>query len=486
MERATSYDEWREAAGGYDARTGLNRWKMMDQSMRYDYVSIRVRLDRLRAMRARHDNKGLLFTLNEGIHGNMGGMGNESLYHKAKLGTKNLIVDYVDEIVSALEYIASPEVDDISFEQKLDFFRRAHHCFGSSALMMSGSGTLLYFHLGVVKTLWENNLLPNVMSGSSGGSLVGAILCTHTDEELKGFFDPETVASQVEPGTGILGALTSLAPPKLTNTDRLELIERFIPNLTFQEAYELTGRHLNVSIAPVEAHQTSRLLNAVTSPNVFVREAVMASTALPGAFPPQVLYAKNDHGERQAYLPSRMWVDGSVSDDLPAKRLARLYGVNHYLVSQTLPHVLPFATGGKRGSGAASKLKTAAINTSRVWLNTYLDILQKPLSRRPMLSRVSNTLLSVVNQDYFGDINILPSTRFFNPFKILHHLSVEDVQRLMLMGERCTWPKLEMIRTQTKIGHSLEEILKVYEGDYVASHNQNLSGIKPPMSKVAG
>ena len=30
------------------------------------------------------------------------------------------------------------------------------------------------------------------------------------------------------------------------------------------------------------------------------------------------LAAKNKYGERQEYLPSRKWVDGSVSDDLPA------------------------------------------------------------------------------------------------------------------------------------------------------------------------
>ena len=34
-----------------------------------------MRLDRLRSMRAKHDYQGLLFNLNEGIHGNMGGMG---------------------------------------------------------------------------------------------------------------------------------------------------------------------------------------------------------------------------------------------------------------------------------------------------------------------------------------------------------------------------------------------------------------------------
>jgi len=93
MEQASSYEEWKEAALALDQKKDLDRWKIIDQSRRYDYVSIRVRLDRLRALRSRHDNRGLLFTLNEGIHGNMGGMGRSSLYEKANFGTKKLVAD---------------------------------------------------------------------------------------------------------------------------------------------------------------------------------------------------------------------------------------------------------------------------------------------------------------------------------------------------------------------------------------------------------
>ena len=181
MDRAENYDEWKEAAQAFDTAKGFDRWRSKDTSTQYDNVSILIRLYRLRALRARHDNRGLLFTLNEGIHGNMGGMGKSGLYDRATFGTKQLIVDYVDEIVDALELLASPAVDDISFEEKLEFFRRARHCFGRSALMMSGSGMLLYFHVGVVKALWEQGLLPNIMSGASGGSVVGSLLCTHTE-----------------------------------------------------------------------------------------------------------------------------------------------------------------------------------------------------------------------------------------------------------------------------------------------------------------
>ena len=106
----------------------------------------------------------------------MGGMGRSSLYEKAKFGTKQLIVDYVDEIVEALEHLASPAIDDISAEEKLDFFHRADHCFGRSAFMMSGSGSLFYFHIGVVRSLLKERLLPSILSGSSGGSFVGSLL----------------------------------------------------------------------------------------------------------------------------------------------------------------------------------------------------------------------------------------------------------------------------------------------------------------------
>ena len=91
LNAASSYDEWRQAAIAQDTHSGLERWKRIDPSREYDYVSIRIRLDRLRSMRAKHDYQGLLFTLNEGIHGNMGGMGNSALYHRASFGTKQLI-----------------------------------------------------------------------------------------------------------------------------------------------------------------------------------------------------------------------------------------------------------------------------------------------------------------------------------------------------------------------------------------------------------
>ena len=476
MESAESYEEWKEAAIEHDEVSGATRWKQMDQSIRYDFVSIRNRLDHLRALRARHDDRGLLFTLNEGIHGNMGGMGRSELYGKAKFGTKGLIEAYVDEITLALQHLASPEVDSITFEEKLDFFQRASHCFGRSALMMSGSGTLLYFHLGVAKALWRERLLPDIISGSSGGAVVGTVLCSNTDSQLDEYFEPDWLPGK-EPPSGLLARISStFGTDRITAEDIWDVLEQVIPDITFQDALELTGRHINVPVAPSENHQKSRLLNADTSPNAFLREAVLASTAIPGFFPPVVLMAKNDKGERQAYT-SRRWVDGSLSEDLPAKRLARLYGVNHYIVSQTNPYVLPFIDTTKRKTDAVSELKYALIDTTRAWVNAGAVIFEKPLSWIPEIERATNSALSIINQSYVGDITIAPRKKLHNPLRALSWRTHDEIRELIAEGERSTWPRIERIRIQTQISRTLDPILQSYEDQHIEQFG------KPPPPK---
>jgi len=90
-------------------------------------------------------------------------------------------------------------------------------------------------------------------------------------------------------------------------------------------------------------------------------------------------------------------------------------------------------------------------------------LIEKPLSLSPMVSRLTNVALGVINQDYVGDINILPDRRFFNPLKLLAHRSVEEIIELIDMGEKATWPKIEQVRVQTKIGRKLNSILNTID-----------------------
>ena len=170
---ASDYIAWTKAAREHDKKSGMQVWRDADESKHFDYKAIRARLERLRSLSAVGDVKGLLFVLNEGIHGNIDGMGHERLYSKARFGTKRLIEEYVAEVVAALDRIAASR--SIGREEKRDFFRRAQHCYGRSALLLSGSGSFLFFHIGVVKALWEEGVLPAIMSGASGAMLHRAV-----------------------------------------------------------------------------------------------------------------------------------------------------------------------------------------------------------------------------------------------------------------------------------------------------------------------
>ena len=489
MDKATSYEEWREAAIAHDELSGKRRWREIDQTTQYDYAQIRLRLDRIRSLRARHDHHGLLFTLNEGIHGNMGGMGRSSLYHRSKFGTKRLIEQYIEEVDDALRYLAELDSDEITPQQKLEFFYRANVCFGRSALMLSGGGVLAFYHLGVVNTLLHQDLLPRVISGSSAGSLVAGIVGTHTEQELQHFYEPANVLFEAEREASTFSRMLFGANPQIDVGDLERLVARMVPDMTFQEAYEKTGRQISITVAPAEAHQRSRLLNAITSPNVYVRSAVMASCAVPGVFPPVMLMAKNVHGEAQPYLPTRKWVDGSIADDLPAKRLSRLYSTNHYIVSMVNPIAIPFLHRDGEHSALTTALGSLGVGVGRELLNFYRGVVQKKGDNWPRFNLLMNSIHALVDQDYSGDINIVPSFRWYNPAKLLSHLSEKDLIELMKGGEHSAFPNVEAIRLCTKISRTMEEILLRFEQgdlrpDAATVHRPRASRRRPPPNRA--
>jgi TAG lipase / steryl ester hydrolase / phospholipase A2 / LPA acyltransferase len=488
MLKALNYEEWKSSAIEHDELSGAKRWREVDQSTQYDYAQIRLRLDRLRSLRARHDHQGLVFTLNEGIHGNMGGMGRSTLYRKANFGTKRLIEQYLEEVDDALRYLAELPADKLDIQDKLDFFYRANICFGRSALMLSGGGVLGFYHLGVVKTLLEQGLLPRVISGSSAGSLVAGVVGTHTEAELEHFYEPANVHFEAEREASVFSRMFFGAKPQIDVGDLERLIARMIPDMTFQEAYEKTGRQISITVAPAEPHQRSRLLNAITSPNVFVRSAVMASCAVPGVFPPVMLMAKNVHGEAQPYLPTRRWVDGSIADDLPAKRLSRLYSTNHYIVSMVNPIVTPFIDSEGERSPMARSLSGFGVGVGREILNLYRGVVQKQGDNWPRFNMAMNTVHALIDQDYSGDINIVPNFRWYNPGKLLSHLSEKDLMDLMEEGERTTYPQVETIRLCTLVSRTMEDILHRFESgdlrpDIGEYHRPRSSRRRPPPTR---
>lgn len=445
----------------HDELSGGRAWREVSRSELYDYREIGNRYESLRQYLDSGSTQELLYALNEGVHGNMGGMGRPVLYERARCGTKQLIEDYVSAIAEAMLHINRSPDSEIPYAEKLDFFRRASHCYGRSALLLSGGGGLIYAHHGVVQELIDNDMLPRVISGSSAGAVVAAQLGTLTDEELKAGYFIDKRYHELE-RTRLRDQVLGRTHPDDAKQSLERLLDEIIPrDITFQEAFEKTGRYINISISPAGRHQNSRLMNAITSPNVYVRAAVSASSSIPGVVPAERLFAKGFDGKPRPYLANRRWVDGSVSGELPTKRLARLYGVNHFVVSMINPAVVPFISDIKtrQQRGIKSAVTAAAIQVAHELLLTAELQLNNRGRRGQFIASQLKHLSGVLDQDYLGDINILMEKSDFKWRQTLFEFQPGEIEALILAGRRKTWPKLAMMRNAALISGTLDRIL---------------------------
>lgn len=451
---ATTYEEWYEASQEHDRLSGADDWKEIDRSRHYDYELIRNRLWQIRQARERNDINKLVFHLHEGLHGNLGNISNPKLYQHSRVGTKRLIETYLDEVCGALNYLCDARSDQFGLKEKLDFFDTTGQAFGQSGLMLSGGGALGLFHIGVARTLWEQDLLPPVISGSSAGSIVAAVVATHNDDELKVKLEPENIYLEAFKVIGWKGLMRGTP---VLDGDHLEAcLEENIKDMTFEQAYRHTGREINITVSPYDRNQNPRLLNWRTSPNVLIRKASLASCAIPGIYSPVSLWAKNIDGERVPYIPGRKFVDGSIVDDLPIRRLSRLYGVNHSIVSQTNPHVVPFLSRSENTDSSLSTLSDWAMRNVFMNLHYGINLVQRRIKSND-LGLIVDKAQSMVTQKYIGDINMIPPRQPANVLKILSNPNLADVRDYIRKGEKATWPKIDMVANTTRISRTFRE-----------------------------
>ena len=472
MTQAASYEEYQEAAKAHDQLSGAEQWKAKDTSQDYDYRLIRKRVQRIKQARISGDAAGLMYILHEGLHGNLGNIASSALKQHAKLGTKNLIEEFVQEVCGALDFIYQTDENEIDFYEKLSFFEETAQAFGSSCLMLSGGAGLGFFHCGVIKALVEHDLLPKVISGASAGSIIAALVGTRNNKELLEVIKPEVIQKKFKQWRLWQG----FDKNNLLDSSNLEnaLIELF-DLTTFEEAFRKTGRHMTITVSPADLHQHSRLLNAKTSPNAIITQAVRASTAIPILFKPVQLKAKNRAGDVVPYIPNRRFADGSIMADLPFDRLARLYGVNHSIVSQTNLIAVPFLARDKRDTtGLVGLTWRYAAKIAKVNSIYAFDILENMISHRAARLGI-HKVRSIIDQQYVGDINILPNASFANLKHIASNPSLKSIQELIQQGERATWPQLDLIKRNTLISKTISDYLshlKLREARLLSEYNE--------------
>lgn len=464
MQSATDYAGWREAAVELDRREGLDSWRDDDVSDDYDWRLVRSRLRQIRQYRAENAHSKLIHHLRQGLHWNLGNIGNTALYGIARVGTKRLVNDYLTAVCEALDWVADLPASVLRPSEKLRFFHDVALSYGRSALMLSGGATLGLFHVGVVKALFREGLLPTVLSGSSAGSVVAATVGSRTQQEAEELMDPAMAYYRF---WRILPLKHMLQRRALMDASQLKrAIAKNVHDLTFEEAHARSGRIVNITVSPAGSNQAPRLLNHITFPFLYLREAVLASCAVPVLFPPVMLMTRGDSGERTPYMPLLRWNDGSLKSDLPMLRLRRLHNVNHFIVSQTNPHVLPFVSRGEDSHGLLSSTRDLTYSAAKGIATGALNFARASIPfaglRQPL-----DTAAGLIDQDYRGHINIVPEVSLWRYANVTANPTLESITRFMLEGERATWPRMEMIRNQTLVAQKLDELLTRIEAEVV-------------------
>lgn len=460
LEAASNYQQWSAAATILDEIEGKSAWKADPVSDLYDYKLIQDRLESLRTARETGDLTNLIFLLRTSLSRNLGDMGNPNLYSKTHIGTKHLIEEYISEVVKCLNLVCMSEMPDFPAKTKMEFFLNTRQSFGRSALLLSGGATLSLHHVGVCKTLFEAKLLPRIISGASGGSIIAAFVCTHTDEEFEKLLNPSNLNLDIfeRPNeNGLLHKLNRLLKngvlfdvEVLTNR-----MKDFFGDITFQEAYNRTRRILNITVSSSTVYEMPRLLNFLTSPNVYIWSAVAASCSVPFVYKSAPLMAKDKAGKPVAWNPSgHRWIDGSVESDLPMQKLSELFNVNHFIVCQVNPHVVPFLH-----KGLVKSFPRRVCEGLLSFASSELNLRCNQLRELGILPELLYRAQSIVSQRYMGDITIIPNIHISDYMKIVSNPTPESILAATLKGEKATWPKVSIMQNHLQIEIALDEML---------------------------
>jgi len=360
------------------------------------------------------------------------------------------------------------DTKQLSKEEKRIMFKGICANYGRTALCLSGGATFAYYHFGLVKALLEEDYLPDIITGTSGGALVAALVATRTNDELKQLLVP-SLAHRI---TACHESMDVWLRRWWTTGARFDSVEWARAcswftrgSMTFREAYERTGRILNVSCVPADPHSPTILCNYLTSPDCVIWSAVLASAAVPGILNPVVLMMKTRAGQLIPYSFGHKWKDGSLRTDIPLKALNLHFNVNFTIVSQVNPHVnlFFFSSRGSVGSPVTHR-------RGRGWRGGYLgsameQYIKLDLTKWLRVLRQLELLPRWLGQDWSmlwlqtfgGTVTIWPKCVVSDFWRILSDPDAGTLARMMHEGQQSAYPTMRFVGNRLRVERLVEK-----------------------------
>jgi len=397
-------------------------------------------------------------------------------------GSKN---DYDDKEVDG--DVAKPHIPNNRLHHTLNkqqrksvktFLKRARAAYGRTALCLSGGAMMGCYHFGHVRALLDEGVLPHIISGTSSGSVVAALLCTRTDEEIRRDMRSEILVNK-------LTCFTKTWLDRFKNVyengclfdqqDWIDLIKWFTcGDMTFEEAHEKTGRILCITLSSTTKKAPPVLVNYITAPNVTIASAIIASAAVPGFIKPVILRKKGPDGvvREQAANKDEAYWDGSIDQDIPISGLAEMFNCQFFLTAQCNPHVVPFFHSSKGCVGQPSRWIRG--KHENAWRGGFLlaatqlylknDMISKHHFLHDMEAAVGFTS-TMMTQIFHGSTTIVPNVSISDYFCLFSNPSLPFLQKCSKAGQVAAFKHCAMMKLHYSVSNALDKCLAMIESD---------------------
>lgn len=474
------YEEYEAAAFQLDEVLGYDLWRQNPTSKYYDYRLIYERLQAIIEAREEDDILGLVSLLRSGLVRNLGNITAPRLFNRAYAGTKLLIEDYITQVALAVDHVTSYPVtpeSGLTNQNKLDVLHDTRQAFGRSVLVLQGGAIFGLCHLGVVKALHLRGLLPRIIAGTATGALIAALVGVHTEDELLDFLKGSSIdltafTKKVEASSQSTWYQTLFRRIRrfikdgyFLDVDVLEQVVRAnVEDLTFEEAYLKTKRVLNITVSTTGGGGVPDLLNYLTAPNVLIWSAALASNASASTLYKQVtLLCKDDNGRITPWSPSlsttfRPWTHASYADtrESPLHRIAELFNVNHFIVSQARPYLAPFLRSDlhhpdPKQNGRKYQLSMPILRLIVMEIQHRLHQLNELGVLPPSIRRF------LLDENVPGQsLTLVPELTPSDFFRLLENPTKDALDYWIRRGERSVWPAVGALKVRCAVEVELD------------------------------
>jgi TAG lipase/lysophosphatidylethanolamine acyltransferase len=319
-------------------------------------------------------------------------------------------------------------------------------------------------HIGVVKALYMRGLLPKIITGTATSALIAALVGVHADSSLLDVLKSDGINLKAVERARMRRKGRRTSPglstfwwwlKRFVRTGHIfdiavleECARENLGDITFEEAHIKTNRILNITVALPDEIGVPQLLNYVTAPKVLIWSAIVASTATSKTLqtPVHLLY-KDESGRVKPYFAYDARNDNRALASrygraqlrqAPLMRIGELFNVNHFIVSQARPYLIPFVRARRSRSGifgVGAGLLRGVSDEVFHWLVQInsLGYLPTPLSRL----MIQETIPSASE---WAKISLTPDLSLKDVFRLFDIPTQASLDQWILRGERSVWP----------------------------------------------